>query len=111
MVMRFFYAAAVGASVVGAVVGYQLPVATLAGIFPYILRGAEVGATAGAVGAGAIAGLLLIVVSAVTTGIVAGGSVVNEAAIPGQLQEWLDVSRSYDVGAIIRYNADLPENV
>jgi hypothetical protein len=116
--LGYGYAVALGAGVAGAAVGYSLPASTLAGIFPYLVKAAtevavatDTAAIAGATGAGAIGGTLLIVIGAVTTGIVAGMSVLREDAIPGQLQEWLDANRSYDVGAILRYYADLPENV
>jgi hypothetical protein len=59
----------------------------------------------------ALGGPILIVISSVVTGVIAGVSVFNEAAVPGQLQEWLDLSRSYDVGEIMRTTADLRADV
>ena len=45
-------------------------------------------------------------IGAVTTAVVAGISVFNEAAIPGQLETWLTQARSHDVGPYLRMDLD-----
>jgi hypothetical protein len=117
--LGYGYAAALGLGVAGAAVGAALPASTFTAIFPYILylgdwtlSGAGAAAlpastAAGASGAASIGGTLLIVIGAVTTAVVAGISVFNEAALPSQLQEMIDRARTYDIGVTLR-NCNYP---
>jgi hypothetical protein len=57
---------------------------------------------AGAPGAAAIGGTLLVAIAALTTAVVAGISVFSEAAIPGDLQTLVDRAGDYDVEWVMR---------
>jgi hypothetical protein len=80
-----------------------MPLSAFSALFPFAVKGAG-SATAGTFGAVIVGGPIAIILIAVASGVIGGISVFQEAAIPGQLEELLVRSRSYDVGIAMGYD-------